>query len=167
MSYYSTERFFPKFSIRIIVWLTEIYSFPAVYTPVIRPTHISMSYADSTCSSNSDVSPFFYEGIWLEGPDDEPQDLFTEQTPLLSAPDTFDPELDGFSVNITEPVPLKPGDLESGPLVQAGEVVGIGARLSSFVRRLWGWIKSVFQNCGLVADPEAVDENESEEEEQH
>ena len=132
---------------------------------MIRPTHISTSYADSTCSSNSDVSPFFYEGIWLEGPD-EPQDASTEQTPLLSAPATFDPELDGFSVNTTEPVPLKPGDLESGALIQAGEVVGIGTRLSSFVRRLWGWIKSVFQNCGgLVADPKAVDENESEEEE--
>lgn len=101
----------------------------------------------------------------MEGPD-EPQDASTEQTPLLSAPATFDPELDGFSVNTTEPVPLKPGDLESGALIQAGEVVGIGTRLSSFVRRLWGWIKSVFQNCGgLVADPKAVDENESEGEE--
>lgn len=112
------------------------------------------------------MSPFFYEGIWLEGPD-APQDASTEQTPLLSAPVTFDPELDGFSVNTTEPMPLKSGDLESGSLAQAGEVVGIGTRLSSIIRRLWKWILGVFQSCGLVADSGAVDENESEEEEEY
>jgi len=112
------------------------------------------------------VSPFFYEGIWLEGPDG-PQDASTEQTPLLSAPPTFDPELDGFSVNTTEPVPLKSGDLESGSLVQTGEVVGIGTRLSSLVRRLWNWIKSVFKSRGLAAEPGAVDDNENEEVEEH
>lgn len=111
------------------------------------------------------MSPFFYEGIWLEGPD-APQDAPTEQTPLLSAPVTFDPELDGFSVNATEPVPLKSGDLESGSLGQAGEVVGIGTRLSSIIRRFWNWILRVFQSCGLVADPGAVDENENEDEDE-
>ena len=101
----------------------------------------------------------------MEGPD-APQDAPTEQTPLLSAPVTFDPELDGFSVNATEPVPLKSGDLESGSLGQAGEVVGIGTRLSSIIRRFWNWILRVFQSCGLVADPGAVDENENEDEDE-
>jgi len=129
----------------------EIANTPAIYTPVIGPTHISMSYADSTCSSNSDVSPFFYEGIWLEGPD-APQGVLTEQTPLLSAPVPFDPELDGFQLDIAGAVPLKPGDLESGSLAQVENVVGLGTRLSSVIGRLWGWILGIFQSCGLVGD---------------
>ncbi|KAG0637907.1 hypothetical protein HOY80DRAFT_970270 [Tuber brumale] len=140
----------------------EMASTPAIYTPVIGPTHISTSYADSACSSNSDVSPFFYEGIWLEGPD-TPQDASTEQTPLLSAPVTFDPELDGFQVNITDAVSLKPRDPESGSLVQVEEVVGVGMRLSSMIGRLWRWVLGIFQRYGLVYN--TGNENEEEEEE--
>ncbi|PWW79938.1 hypothetical protein C7212DRAFT_349881 [Tuber magnatum] len=137
----------------------EIASAPAIYTPVIRPTHISTSYADSTCSSNSDVSPFFYEGIWLEGPD-VPQDASTEQTPLLSAPVTFDPELDGFQVNTTGAVSLKSGDLESGPLAQVEEVVGAGEEPSTIMGGVWRWVLRIFQRCGLVSATEAGNGNE-------
>ncbi|KAG0138559.1 hypothetical protein HOY82DRAFT_545212 [Tuber indicum] len=139
----------------------EIANTPAIYTPVIGPTHISMSYADSACSSNSDVSPFFYEGVWLEGPD-APQGVSTEQTPLLSAPVPFDPELDGFQLNISDAVRFKPGDLESGSLAQVEDVVGFGTRLSSVLGRLWGWVLGIFQRCGLVCN--TGDENGEEEE---
>ncbi|CUS15448.1 unnamed protein product [Tuber aestivum] len=126
----------------------EIASAPAIYTPVIRPTHISTSYAHSACSSTSDVSPFFYEGIWLEGPD-VPQDATTEQTPLLSAPVPFDPELDGFQLSTTDCVSLKSRDLESGTHAQVEEVMGVREGLFSVIGGLWRWILRFFQCCGL------------------